>query len=93
MGKIIYEVWVLGYNKDDMATDFDESLLETENPSIAIDYAEQLDSFDAIFHELGEDLKQFHHDGDYYEVRVEELHEETMFECCEDLIYSQFVYN
>ena len=90
--EIFYEIWVLGYDKDGEATDFDMNLGDGFKDSAdAIEHAMRFK--DATYVLSADELYNLREDGtDYLELRVEACFEDEdedgeFFTECEDVIY------
>jgi hypothetical protein len=89
--EIFYEIWVLGYDKDGEATDFDMNLGEFSDPQNAIEHARKFK--DATYVLSADELYDLREEGtDYLELRVEACFEDEdedgeLFTECEDVIY------
>lgn len=89
--EIFYEIWVLGYDKDGEATDFDKDLGEFKDPQDAIEHAKKFK--DATYVLSADELYDLREEGtDYLELRVEACFEDEdedgeFFTECEDVIY------
>ena len=89
--EIFYEIWVLGYDKDGEATDFDTNLGEFKDSAEAIEHAMKFK--DATYVLSADELYNLREDGtDYLELRVEACFEDEdedgeFFTECEDVIY------
>lgn len=89
--EIFYEIWVLGYDKDGEATDFDKDLGEFTDPQDAIEQARKFKDVTYIL--SADELYDLREEGtDYLELRVEACFEDEdedgeFFTECEDVIY------
>jgi hypothetical protein len=89
--EIFYEIWALGYDKDEEATDFDMDLGEFSDPQDAIEHARKFK--DATYVLSADELYDLREEGtDYLELRVEACFEDEdedgeFFTECEDVIY------
>ena len=73
--EIFYEIWVLGYDKDGEATDFDMDLGEFKDPQEAIEHARKFK--DATYVLSADELYYLREEGtDYLELRVEACFED-----------------
>jgi hypothetical protein len=89
--EIFYEIWVLGYDSEGEATDFDMNLGEFSDPQDAIEHARKFK--DATYVLSADELYDLREEGtDYLELRVEACFEDEdedgeFFTECEDVIY------
>ena len=89
--EIFYEIWVLGYDADGEATDFDKDLGEFKEPKEAIEHAKKFK--DASYVLSADEMYYLREEGtDYLELRVEACFEDEdedgePFTECEDVIY------
>lgn len=86
--KYTYEVWALGFDKDNMCTDIEKLLGEFDNKQEAIYCAEQYNSISDVALDNDEQLVE----GDFLEIRVEQCVEHDDWVECEDVLYSNFIY-
>ena len=89
--EIFYEIWVLGYDADGEATDFDKDLGGFKDPKDAIEHAKKFK--DASYVLSADEMYYLREEGtDYLELRVEACFEDEdedgePFTECEDVIY------
>ena len=88
MTNCTYEVWALGFDKDNMCTDIEKLLGTFDDKQEAIYCAEQYTNVSDVKVDDDEQLVE----GDYLEIRVEKCIEHKDYVECVDVVYSNYIY-
>jgi len=86
----IYEVWALGYDKDDNGTDVEVLMITFQNPEQAIQFAKCFETAKDITDNYAEQISYFGEllEGDYFSIRVEKVDDtDPEYKECVDLLY------
>lgn len=80
----IYEVWALGYDKDDRCTDTEILMAIFQKPEQAIKYAECFETLQDVTDNFSTNLEV----GEYFNLRVEKVgNTDPHYAKCVDILY------
>jgi len=88
----VWEVWALGYDKDDNCTDVEILMATFQKPTQAISFAECFETKQDIINNYTDQIKEFGEleDGDYFEIKVEKVDiSNPEYSQCIDILYEE----